>query len=121
VIRELLRSVGNARVVIRELLRSVGNARVVIRELVRRTACDGVVIRVVIGVVPARHGCDFAKSLLGGEVVRDLFRVVGGSASGPMDALFGPGMPDVVVLTVEEAGQVLRIGRSLAYQLAARY
>ena len=38
-----------------------------------------------------------------------------------MDALFGPGIPAVVVLTVEEAGQVLRIGRSLAYQLAARY
>ena len=38
-----------------------------------------------------------------------------------MDALFKPEIPDVVVLTVEEAGQVLRIGRSLAYQLAARY
>jgi hypothetical protein len=38
-----------------------------------------------------------------------------------MDALFGPGIPDVVVLTVEEAGNVLRIGRSLAHQLAARY
>lgn len=38
-----------------------------------------------------------------------------------MNAPFEPGMPDVVVLTVEEAGQLLRIGRSLAYQLAARY
>ncbi len=38
-----------------------------------------------------------------------------------MNAPFELGISDVVVLTVEEAGRVLRIGRSLAYELAARY
>ena len=38
-----------------------------------------------------------------------------------MDALDVLGMPPSPLLTVEEAAQVLRIGRSLAYQLAGEY
>jgi hypothetical protein len=38
-----------------------------------------------------------------------------------MDALDVLGMPPSGLLTVEEAAQVSRIGRSLAYQLAAEY
>ncbi len=36
----------------------------------------------------------------------------------PSDVL---GMPATLLLTIEEAGRVLRIGRSLAYQLAHEY
>jgi excisionase family DNA binding protein len=38
-----------------------------------------------------------------------------------MDALDVLGMPESPLLTVEEAARVLRIGRSLVYQLAAEY
>ena len=38
-----------------------------------------------------------------------------------MDAFDVLGMPPSPLLTVEEAAQVLRIGRSLAYQLAGEY
>jgi hypothetical protein len=38
-----------------------------------------------------------------------------------MNTAFEPGTADVVLLTIKEAAQMLRIGRSLAYQLAARY
>lgn len=38
-----------------------------------------------------------------------------------MNTAFEPGTTDVVLLTIKEAAQMLRIGRSLAYQLAARY
>ena len=38
-----------------------------------------------------------------------------------MDASEMLGVPATAMLTVEEAGRVLRIGRSLAYQLAREY
>ena len=38
-----------------------------------------------------------------------------------MDSCDVLGVPPVPLLTIEEAGRVLRVGRSLAYQLAGEY
>ena len=54
-------------------------------------------------------------------MIRDLIRVVDRARSTLMNTAFEPGTADVVLLTIKEAAQMLRIGRSLAYQLAARY
>ena len=77
--------------------------------------------RVVIRELPGSAVRHFAKSLLGRVVIRDVIREVDRAPSTLVNAPFELGISNVVVLTVEEAGRVLRIGRSLAYELAARY